>query len=134
MGIDISSVAPELLAYSALLCGLLILFAQWPLPKRRLSIAALVLVGIALALSVFQEAMAHRFGWTSIAVGWFFTTLFLVPGGILGGRALSVLQRRGVKRWLATAFASLIAVLTTWIVPPIIIVAMIMTTGFPPLD
>ncbi|HET7603931.1 MAG TPA: hypothetical protein VFK36_12985 [Gemmatimonadales bacterium] len=134
MGIDIRSIAPGLLAYSALLCGLLILLAQWPLPRRRLSIVAIALAGIALAVSVVQESMAHRFGSASITDGWLFAMLFLVPGGIMGGWALSALQRRGVKRWRATAWAGLVAVVITWIVPPIIVLAIIMTTGFPPLD
>lgn len=134
MGIDTRSVAPELLGYSALLCGLLILFARWPPPRRRLSIAAVVLVGLALVVSVVQESMAHRLGWTSIAGGWLFAMLFLLPGGILGGWALSVLQRRGTSRWLATAFAGILTIVTTWIIPPIAILAMVMSMGFPGMD
>ena len=134
MGIDIRSVAPELLGYSALLCALLISFGRMPVSRRRLSIAVVVLLGIAIALAVTQESMGHRLSWTNIAVTSLFTAIFLLPGGVLGGWALIGFQRRGLSRWMATLFACIVAAVTTWIIPPIIILVMVMSMGFPGMD
>jgi hypothetical protein len=134
MGLDLRSIAPELLGYSTLLCGLLTLFVRWPLARRRLIIATLVLLGVAIGLAVIQESIAHRLSWTNVAVASTFTTILLIPGGVLGGWTVTSLQRRGLTRWPATVFAAIVVVTMTWLVPPLVIFTMIATLGFPRLN
>lgn len=134
MGLDLRSIAPELFGYSMLLCGLLILFVRWSLARRRLIIATLVLLGVAIGLAVIQESIAHRLSWTNVAVASIFTTILLIPGGVLGGWTVTSFQRRGLARWPATVLAAIVVHLTTWIVSPTVIIAMITALGFPRLS